>query len=79
VRHFVDKKGASMKPQEQEILKIKDDIQTELKAVLEKNLTIFGWDIPENDDRKAAEMIWEVMQESMVSLKKEIDAGKYGD
>jgi hypothetical protein len=47
--------------------------------VLEKNLTIFGWDIPENDDRKAAEMIWEVMQESMVSLKKEIDAGKYGD
>jgi hypothetical protein len=47
--------------------------------VLEKNLTIFGWDIPENDDIKAAEMIWEVMQESMASLKKEIDAGKYGD
>ncbi len=68
-----------MKPQEQEILKIKHDIQTELKAVLEKNLTIFGWDIPENDDKKAAEMIWEVMQESMASLKKDIDNGKYGN
>ena len=68
-----------MKPQEQEILKIKEDIQAELKAVLEKNLTIFGWDIPENDDKKAALMIWEVMQESMALLKKDIDNGKYGN
>ena len=68
-----------MKPQEQEILKIKHDIETEIKAVLEKNLTIFGWDVPENDDKKAAEMIWEVMQESMEILKKEIESGKYGN
>jgi len=68
-----------MKPQEQEILKIKSDIQMEIRAVLENNMKIFGWDIPENDDKKAALMIWEVMQESVESLRKDIENGKYGN
>ncbi len=67
-----------MTPQEQEIAKIKSDIQLEMRTVLENNLKIFGWDIPENDDKKAARMIWEVMQESMRVLKEDIERGKYG-
>ena len=67
-----------MTPQEQEIAKIRSDIQLEMRAVLESNLKHFGWDIPENDDKKAAQMIWEVMQESMEMLREDIANGKYG-
>jgi len=71
-------KAEVLKPQEQEIEKIREDIDAEVRAVLEKNMTIFGWDIPENDDKKAALLIWDVMQESLTGLKEDIESGKYG-
>jgi len=67
-----------MQPQNQEIEKIRGDIDTEVRAVLEKNMKIFGWDIPENDDKQAAMLIWDAMQESLENLKKDIQRGKYG-
>ncbi len=66
-----------MTPQEQEIAKMKDEITTELRAVFKGNMKVFDWDIPENDDRKSAELIIEVMQEAMDVLKQEIQDGKY--
>ncbi len=66
-----------MTPQEQEIIKMQDEIRTELRAVFKMNMKIFDWDIPENDDRKSAELIINVMQKAMDGLKKEIEAGKY--
>ena len=66
-----------MTPQEQEIEKMQGEIKTELRAVFKANMKIFDWDIPENDDRKSAELIINVMQKAIDSLKKEIEAGKY--
>jgi hypothetical protein len=66
-----------MTPQEQEIEKMQSEITTELRAVFKLNMKIFDWDIPENDDRKSAELIINVMQKAMDGLKKEIEAGKY--
>jgi hypothetical protein len=66
-----------MTPQEQEVEKMQGEITTELRAVFKANMKIFDWDIPENDDRKSAELIYEVMQKAMNELKKEIEAGKY--
>ncbi len=66
-----------MTPQEQEIEKMQDSIITELRAVFKANMRIFDWDIPENDDRKSAELIIDVMQKAMDGLKEEIKAGKY--
>ncbi len=66
-----------MSPQEQEIIKMQDEIRTELRAVFKMNMKIFDWDIPENDDRKSAELIINVMQKAMDGLKKEIEAGEY--
>ena len=66
-----------MTPQEQEIIKMQDEIRTELRAVFKMNMKIFDWDIPENDDRKSAELIINVMQKAMDGLKKEIEAGEY--
>ena len=66
-----------MTPQEQEIEKMQGEFRTELRAVFKLNMKIFDWDIPENDDRKSAELIINVMQKAMDGLKKEIEAGKY--
>jgi hypothetical protein len=68
-----------MTPQEQEIAKMHNEITKELRAVFKMNMKIFDWDIPENDDRKSAELIINVMQKAMNELKNEIKAGKYDE
>ncbi len=70
-------KGKVMTPQEQEIEKMQNEIIKELRAVFKGNMKIFDWDIPENDDRKSAELIIDVMQNAMDVLQKEIKEGKF--
>jgi len=64
-------------PQEQEIAKMKNEIKKEVRLAFKANMKIFDWDIPENDDRKSAELIIDVMQESMDELKQEIANGDF--
>ena len=66
-----------MDAQHKEYEKMKGEIETEIRAIFKANLKIFDWDIPENDDRKSAEMIIGVMQEAMDELKQEIADGKF--
>jgi len=66
-----------MTPQEQEIEKMKPEIKKEVRLAFKKNMKIFDWDIPENDDRVSAIMIIDAMQEALDELKIEINAGKY--
>jgi len=66
-----------MTPQEQEINKMRDEIKKEVRLAFESNMKIFDWDIPENDDRKSAELIIAVMQEALDELKQEIANGNY--
>ena len=66
-----------MTPQEQEIKKMKSEITIEMNLVFKANMKIFDWDIPENDDRKSAELILGVMQEALDDLKKDVASGKY--
>ena len=66
-----------MTPQEQEIDRMKSEIKKEVRLAFKANMKIFDWDIPENDDRKSAELIIAVMQEAMDELKKEIANGDF--
>jgi len=66
-----------MTPQEQEIKKMKSEIKKEVRLAFKTNMKIFDWDIPENDDRKSAELIIAVMQEAMDELKQEIANGNF--
>ena len=66
-----------MTPQEQEIEKMKSEIKKEVRLAFKTNMKIFDWDIPENDDRKSAELIIAVMQEAMDELKQEIANGDF--
>jgi len=66
-----------MTPQEKEMEMMKSEITKEIRAVFKANMKIFDWDIPENDDRKSAELIIDVMQEAIDELKQEISDGKF--
>ena len=66
-----------MTPQEQEIKKMRSEIRKEMRAVFKVNMKIFDWDIPENDDRRSAELILKVMQDALDDLNKEVTSGKY--
>jgi len=66
-----------MTPQEKEIEKMRSSIKTELRLIFKANMKIFDWDIPENDDRKSAELIVQTMQEALDEVKQEIADGKY--
>ncbi len=66
-----------MTPQEQEIKKMRGEIITEMSMVFKANMKIFDWDIPENDDRRSAELILKVMQDALDDLKKDVTDGKY--
>jgi len=66
-----------MSIQEKEIEKIKGEITKEIRLVFKANMKIFDWDIPENDDRKSAELILSVMKEAVDELSQEVASGKF--
>ena len=66
-----------MNPQDREIEQMQGEIRKEIRAVFKTNMKIFDWDIPENDDKRSAQLIIDVMQKAMDELKSEIEAGKY--
>ena len=66
-----------MTPQEQEIKMMRGEITKEMRAVFKVNMKIFDWDIPENDDKRSAELILRVMQDALDDLKTEVSNGKY--
>ncbi len=66
-----------MTPQEKEMEKMQSEITKEIRAVFKVNMKVFDWDIPENDARKSAELILEVMQGALDDLKKDVAVGKY--
>ena len=68
-----------MTPQEKELAAMKSEITKEIRAIFKANMKIFDWDIPENDDKMAAELILKTMQEALDELKAEVAAGKYNN
>jgi len=66
-----------MSIQEKEIEKMKGEITKEIRLVFKANMKIFDWDIPENDDRKSAELILSAMKEALDELSQEVASGKF--
>lgn len=66
-----------MSIQEKEIEKMKGEITKEIRLVFKANMKIFDWDIPENDDRKSAELILSVMKKAVDELSQEVASGKF--
>jgi len=68
-----------MTPQEKELEAMKSEITKEIRAIFKGNMKIFDWDIPENDDKMAAELILKTMQEALDKLKEEVNEGEYNN
>lgn len=55
----------------------KSEIKLAMELMFKANMTITDWDVPEGDDREAAKILLSIMQESLDSIKAEIEAGNY--
>jgi len=68
-----------MSAETKEIAKLQAGIKEDLKDILEKNLKISDWDIPEADDKELATKIVDILQEALNELKKEVQEGAYNN
>jgi hypothetical protein len=64
-------------PVKKDLLQREDDIQKELQSLFEKHLSITDIDVPEADDKKAANIILDILSKQLDNLKKEVISGKY--
>ena len=64
-------------PVAKEVESRRKEIEVALKLLFKMNMKLTDWDVPEADDRKAAEMILQIMQEELDKIRAEIEAGKY--
>ncbi len=62
---------------EKELQSRKEEIQKELELLFKANMRITDWDVPEADDRKAADILVTILQDALDSIKNDIQAGKY--
>jgi len=62
---------------EKELQSRKKEIQKELELLFKTNMRITDWDVPEADDRKAANIIVTMLQDTLNTIKNDIEAGKY--
>ncbi len=67
----------STDPIKKELESRRKEIAAELKLLFKANMKITDWDVPEADDRKAAQILLEIMQEELDRLKAEVEAGRY--
>ncbi len=70
-------KGDFVDSEKKDLLERKNEIIKELEILFKTNLKITDWDVPEADDRKAAEALLEILQEGLQKIKKDIQEGKY--
>ena len=66
-----------MNPVAQDILSRKSEIISEINAIFKVNMKITNWDVPEADDTLAGEMILDIMQEALDSLKRRVEEGEF--
>ncbi len=57
---------------QKELASRKNEIKKELRLLFNANNRITGWDVPETDEKEAAELLLQVMQEALDELKDEI-------
>lgn len=66
-----------MNPVEKDIEARKGEIITEIRAIFKTNMKFTDWNVPEADDKLAGELIIQIMQEALDTIKKELEEGQY--
>lgn len=60
-----------------ELASRKDEIQKEIEVLFNANMKITDWDVPEVDDKEAAEVLLGIMQEKLTAIRSDVANGKY--
>ncbi len=60
-----------------ELTSRKDEIQKEVEILFNANMKITDWDVPEADDKKAATILLDMMQEKLTEIRENVANGKY--
>jgi len=55
----------------------KSEIEKELELLFKANMKITDWDVPEADDKEAAQIIISIMKDKLDSIQSAVDAGEY--
>jgi len=66
-----------MDPVEKDLESRRKSIAKELELLFKANMKITDWNVPEANDRKAAELLLKIMQEELEKIGQDIAAGKY--
>ena len=57
----------------------KGEIEGALELLFKTNMKITDWDVPEVDDKEAAEILLDMMQEKLDAIRADVTAGKYNN
>jgi hypothetical protein len=60
-----------------ELTSRKEEIQKEVEILFNANMKITDWDVPEADDKKAATILLDMMQEKLTEIRSNVANGKY--
>jgi len=55
----------------------KEEIQNQVASLFKTNMTITDWDVPEADDKQAAKILLDIIQEKVDALREEVASGDY--
>jgi len=55
------------------------EIETAIEVLFKTNMKITDWDVPEVDDKEAAKMLLDMMQQKLDAIKADVEAGKYNN
>jgi len=62
---------------QKELISRKSEIQKEVELLFKANMKITDWDVPEADDKEAAKILLDMIQEKVDHIRVDIEAGKY--
>jgi len=62
---------------EKELQSRKAEIRKAMDLLFKANMKITDWDVPEANDKEAANMIMKLLQETLDEIKADIAAGNY--
>ena len=55
------------------------EIQSALELLFKANMKITDWDVPEANDREAATILVDILQEKLDTIRKDVQTGKYNN
>jgi len=64
---------------QKELTSRKIEIQGAVALLFKANMKITDWDVPEADDKEAAKILLDMIQEKLDEIRADVEAGKYNN